>query len=271
MNKIKIGCLLFFLTGSLHAQNSQDTSKQLQQGTNADDPANFLTRTEVFNELQHHENDIYINQTVLRNIIQIGKRFSTRIDIPYVYNSFNSLAEHQPSGIGDISFRLLGFKITENPKAAFTLSMEVSLNTAQSPLLGTGKNLLIPVVSYTRAVPAKKLLFSMLFQQTNSISGDESRPDISFSKVQIILLKHFTRKSWVVLAPEWYFDYVKGGVSMNLRSRFAHAPSPRVNLWVTPSAGIFGDFSARYQWSLDIGSRFFLFRKIYLKERLNKL
>ena len=96
----------------------------------------------------------------------------------------------------------------------------------------------------------------MIFQQTNSVGGDEERADISFSKLQCILLKTLTRKTWVVLAPEWFFDYVHGGVSMNLRGRLTHAPTPRMNIWATPSAGVFGDFIGRFQWSVDIGVRY---------------
>jgi hypothetical protein len=79
---------LFFLSCQscvLLAQNSADTVKQEQIKKNADDPANFLTRVEFFNELQHYErngNDFYVNQTTLRTILRIGKRFTTRIDLP---------------------------------------------------------------------------------------------------------------------------------------------------------------------------------------------
>ena len=58
----------------------------------------------------------------------------------------------------------------------------------------------------------------------------------------------------MVLAPEWFLDYVNGGFSMNLRTRLTYGLTPRINIWVTPSAGIFGDFQARYQWSADMGS-----------------
>ena len=95
----------------MFAQNSADTVKQEQIKKNADDPANFLTRVEFFNELQHYErngNDFYVNQTTLRTILKIGKRFTTRIDLPYVYNSINAPSNYKQSGIGDISFRLLG-------------------------------------------------------------------------------------------------------------------------------------------------------------------
>jgi hypothetical protein len=262
---------LFFLlapAGIMQAQNPVDTLKKVQPRPNADDPSQFFTRIELFNELQRYDKtDIYVNQTVLRSIFKIGKRFTTRIDLPYVYNSLNTPANHKQSGIGDISFRLVGYKFLENPKSAFTASIEVSLNTAQSPLLGTGKNILIPVVSYTKVIPKKKMLLSLVFQQTNSVSGDKNRSTISFSKLQVIAVKYLSKRSWVVLAPEWFLDYVHGGLSMNLRSRFTHAPAPRINIWITPSAGIFGDFAGRYQLSLDIGARFFLLREMNLKKK----
>ncbi|HEY6504617.1 MAG TPA: hypothetical protein VIZ28_11630 [Chitinophagaceae bacterium] len=256
---------LFFLLHHviiLQAQNSPDTLKNEPVKANADDPSQFITRIEVFNELQRYDkSDIYLNQTVLRTILKIGKRFTTRIDLPYVYNSFSSPAKHRQSGIGDISLRLLGYKFFEKKLSAFTASMEVSLNTAQSRLLGTGKNLLIPMVTYSKLMPKKKLLLSASLQQVNSVSGDETRSDISFSKLQVVLIRYFSKKTWVVLAPEWFLDYMNGGLSMNLRTRLTHAPSPRINIWVTPSAGIFGDFVGRYQWSADIGGRYFLFRE----------
>ena len=263
--------LLFLLhhISFLFAQNSADTVKQEQLKKNADDPANFLTRAELFNELQHYErngNDFYVNQTTLRTILKLGKRFTTRIDLPYVYNSTNTPANYKQSGIGDISFRLLGYKFWEKQLSAFTASIEISMNTAQSPILGTGKNVILPVISYSKLIPKKKLLFSAILQQANSISGDETRSDISFSKLQVIVIKYWTRRFWTVLAPEWYLDYVHGGASMNLRTRFTGAPTPRMNIWITPSAGIFGDFVGRYQWSLDIGGRYFFLREMNFKK-----
>ena len=267
---------LFFLlcqACGLLAQNSTDTVKQEQIKKNADDPANFLTRIEFFNELQHYErngNDFYVNQTTLRTILRIGKRFTTRVDLPFVYNSIKTPANHKESGIGDISFRLLGYKFLEKKLSAFTASVEISLNTAQSPILGTGKNVIIPVVSYSKLLPKNKILFSAVLQQANSIGGDEARSDISFSKLQIIVLKYWSRRFWTVLAPEWFYDYINDGVSMNLRTRFTGAPTPRMNIWITPSAGIFGDFLGRYKWSLDIGGRYFLLREMNFKKKNGK-
>ena len=270
MKKLLLCFLSLYHISFLLAQNSADTVKQEQLKKNADDPANFLTRVEVFNELQHHEkngNDFYVNQTTLRTILKIGKRFTTRIDLPYVYNSINTPANYKQSGIGDISFRLLGYKFLEKKLSAFTASIEISMNTAQSPILGTGKNVILPVVSYSKLIPKKKILLSAVLQQANSISGDETRSDISFSKLQLIALKYWSKRFWTVLAPEWYYDYVNDGASMILRTRFTGAPTPRMNIWITPSAGIFGDFAGRYQWSLDIGGRYFFLREMNFKKK----
>jgi hypothetical protein len=263
--------MLFLLyVGISHAQTSSDTLKNDSIKANADDPSQFFTRIEVFNELQHYDkngSDFYFNQTVLRTVVKIGKRFTTRIDLPYVHNSINTPANHRQSGIGDITFRLLGYKFFEKPKSAFTVSMEVSMNTAQSPILGTGKNILIPVVSYTQLIPRKKILYSVVLQQANSVGGDEARADVSFSKIQVILIKYWSKRTWSVLAPEWFIDYIQGGLSMNLRSRMTYAPAPRINIWITPSVGIFGDFPGRYQWSLDVGGRYFFLRKMDFKKK----
>jgi hypothetical protein len=253
-----LSCLI---TASSYAQSSGDTLAKAGVATKADDPSQFITRMELYNELQYYKKrDIYLNQTILRSVIKIGKKFTTRIDLPFVHNSFSPSGDMKSSGIGDISFRVLGYKFREKPLSAFTASMEISLNTAASQLLGTGKTILIPVISYTQAFPKNKLLFSLVLQQANSIGGDENRADINFTKIQLIGLRILSKRTWLVLAPEWFIDYENGGISMNLRSRLTHAPRPRLNVWITPSAGVFGDFAGRYTWSIDIGSRYFLFR-----------
>jgi hypothetical protein len=252
--------LLFFPYAAIHAQQPTDSLKKAPP-PNADDPSQFITRVEVYNELQYHENrQLYLNQAVTRVIIKLGKRFTTRVDIPYVYNSIGSATQEQQSGLGDISVRLLGYQLYQRPRSALTASIELSFNTAGSPYLGTGKNLVIPMVTYSLLLPKQKMLFSALFQQANSFSGEESRQTVGFSKLQLIALRYWSKKSWTVLAPEFYHDNMKGGVSMNLRLRMTHAPAPRLNVWVTPSVGVFGDFIGRYKWSVDLGGRYFLFR-----------
>lgn len=223
----------------------------------AEDPTQFISRIELFNEYQHFNNGIGLNITTLRSVIKFGKRFTTRVEIPFVYNSKNT-TEYKQQGFSDISFRLLGFRIYESRKDAISLSIEASLNTAQSPLLGTGKNVIVLMGTYTRVLVPRRMLLAGAIQQANSVSGDPTRPRLSFSKLQVFLLNFWSKKTWTVLAPECFVDYVKGGASMNLEGRFAYAPVPKFNLWAKAGCGLFGSFIARYQWTSEIGGRLFL-------------
>ena len=253
--------ILAHLIKTSNAQTSSETIKAESQTASADDPSKFFTRIELFNELQHHDEDFYINQTILRTNIKIGKRLTTRIDIPYVYNTKESPEGYKKAGLGDISFRLLGYRIYESPKSALTLSVEFSLNTAESPLLGTGKNLVIPMITYSKILKAKKTILAFTFQQVNSFSGDEDRNQLNYSKIQAILLLTHTKKIWTAISTDWFADYENGGLSLNLKGRVVYAQSPIIHFWAQAGAGIFGDFIGRFQWSAEIGSRFFLFRK----------
>jgi len=251
---------LLFSCTCVFAQNADSVQKQTP-AVNADDPSQFITRIEVYNELQYRfENDYYLNQAVIRAILKLGKRFTTRVDVPYVHNTIGAATSEQQSGIGDISVRLLGYQLFQKPRSALTASIELSFNTAESPFLGAGKNVVIPMVTYSLLMPKQKLLFSGLFQQANSFHGSEARRDVSFSKLQLIVLRYWSKRFWSLLAPEFYYDYIGTGLSMNMRARMTHAPSPRINVWITPSVGVFGDFFARYTWSVDVGGRFFLLR-----------
>jgi hypothetical protein len=138
--------------------------------------------------------------------------------------------------------------------------VEFSLNTAGSRLLGTGKNLILPVITYSRQLKKFHGFASIVIQQTNSLQGAEDRKDINFSKVQAILLKNVSKKMWIVAAPTLFIDYVDGGTSMNMESRMAFAPKPRVNLWIQAGIGVYGDFRARYVWGTQIGYRYMMFR-----------
>lgn len=263
--RFSICLVLLAQTGFITAQSQSDTltSLPVPRVISADDPSQFLTRVEVFNEFQHYDKagGFNLNQTVLRTIVKLGKRFTTRVDIPYVTNTFPYPQGFDKGGLGDISFRLLGYNIYQARRSAVTASLEISLNTASTPAQGTGKNMIIPVISYSGFLKDNRTLLALVLQQTNSFSGDESRPDFSFTKLQGIMLHYWNKKTWSVVAPELFIDYINGGTSMIIKGRMAFAPRPRINLWAQVNAGLYGDFIARYNWGAEAGCRYFMFRK----------
>jgi hypothetical protein len=259
--------LIAILFNSVYAQSKKDTIQTDQRMASAEDPSQFFTRIEIFNELQYFDKDYYLNQTIWRTIIKIGNRLTTRVDIPWVYNTKYSPEGFKQSGLGDITFRLLGYRFLESPKSAVTASIEFSLNTAESPLLGSGKNLIIPLITYSRIFKPQKMILSLTFQQANSFSGDETRKQVNFSKFQTILVKKYTSKIWTVFITDWFADYENGGLSMNARIRAGYGATPIFHFWTQGGAGIFGDFFGRYQWTAELGARFFILRKRNIKTR----
>jgi hypothetical protein len=246
----------------IEAQAPSDTLSQNQPQKSADDPSLFLTRVEIFNEFQHYDKatGFNINQTVVRTIVKIGKRFTTRLDVPLVSNTVPNDQGYSSFGLGDISIRLLGYKFLETRRSAITASVEFQFNTADSPILGTGKELIIPVLSYSTLLKGNKNLVFVLFQQVNSIGGDEQRSTVNFSKIQSALIHYWSRRLWTVVANEFFIDYENGGTSMIMKCRMTGIPAPRLNMWAQINAGLYGDFIGRYDWGAEVGCRYFLWR-----------
>jgi hypothetical protein len=268
MKKLLFFFLLLMNFNILYCQNLSDTTKTNQNEVAAgDDPSQFFTRIELFNEVQHFPNDIYLDQTTLRINVKIGKRFTTRLDVPFVYNSLSSAADYDHFGLGDISIRLLGYQFLQSKRSALTASIEVGFNTAQSPILGTGKNMAIPMLTFSHMMKNRKTILAFVFQQAHSFGGYSDRNTLSFSKMQAILIHVWTRRFWTVVAPEGYIDYVYGGLSMNLEARCAYAPTRRINVWAQAGVGLFGDFIARYQWGAEVGCRYYFLRNTAFKKK----
>src|SRR5688500_9749351 len=100
MKKFLSLIILLQIAISSEAQDPVDSVKK-SPDVNADDPSQFLTTMELYNEVQYYDKkDVYLNQTVFRNVIKIGKRFTTRIDMPFVYNSLQTPGKFKQSGLG---------------------------------------------------------------------------------------------------------------------------------------------------------------------------
>jgi hypothetical protein len=263
-----ISCCLLFFGYAVSSFAQQDSVKSnTHSGLAQDDPSQFLTRVEVFNELQYRESLGHLNVTMFRSVIALGKKMTTRFDIPVVHNTA-PIEGYDRSGIGDISIRLLGYRIVESKRMVALASAEFSFNTAQSPLLGTGKNIISPVLAASWRIPKHKTVIAGLVQEYFSLWGDNSRPDISWTKLQFFLLNAWSRRAWTMLAPEMYFNHHKSGASLNLEATAYYRVTGRCTLWLKSGAGLFGNHPARYQWTMETGLRYLMLRKGSIHLRL---
>lgn len=191
--------------------------------------------------------------TTARGIMAIGKRFTTRLDIPYITLPRTSSTE-ATSGIGDVSARLLGYKILQSRRSAMLASVEVSFPTAQSPLLGTGRNIITPVIAYSFYMPKRKAVLALTYQDYFSFGGDESRAHIRWSRIQLYHIHPWSRRVWTLVLPELYYDHADGGYSMNVEATGYYRMSDRFAVWLKGGAGLFGDHPARYDWTVRLDS-----------------
>lgn len=257
---LKALALLLFLSLIITSAFCQVDSTANQSGMDHEDPANIRARVSAFSELQALQNGNYLLVSTARANIPIGKGFSTRLDIPYVYYS-KSVANYDQYGLGDISLRLLGYQVFQNPKAALIASIECSFNTAASPLLGSGKNIIIPVVAYSRYFPKNRTITAISFQQFYSVSGDANRDDISFTKLQFYYIKALSNKFATLVLPELFFNHLEGDISMNIEANLFYKVSNRIAGWGKGGVGLFGDFAGRYNWTSEIGVRYLIVNK----------
>ncbi len=257
---MKIGrllCIVILVLAQLMAAQQDSTKTTAHSGIIHDDPSQVLSRFEFFNEFQHLQNGEDRNVTTLRSVVSFWKRFTTRIDIPLVYYS-GEVADYDQYGLGDISVRLLGYKLIDVKSSALLASVEFSFNTAQSPLLGTGKNMIIPVVSYSKLYLKQQTILALSLQQYYSLWGDETRPDIQFTKMQFYYLKGWSKKVWTLLLPEVYMDHKTTAFSMDVELKVFYRISPKLAVWGKGGIGLFGDHPARYDYTTEIGLRYLL-------------
>jgi hypothetical protein len=256
---LAIGLMLWAQT-SVGQAKPDTTAIQDHGGASQDDPSNVLTRVEIFNEYQQTTSDRPVNITTFRGIMALGKRFTTRIDIPYVALPTASSPE-ATAGLSDISVRLLGYRLLKTRRSAMLASVELSMPTAQSPLLGSGRYVLTPVVAYSTLFPKTKSIVALTYQEFFSFGGDESRQNIRWTRFQLYHIQPWSGRFWTMLLPEYYYDHADGGSSMNVELFGFYRISNAFSCWLKGGAGLFGEHLARYTWTSEVGLRYLILRK----------
>lgn len=240
--------------------SGQTDSTSHQNGILQDDPSNIFTRIELFNEYQVSTEGDALNVTTARSVMAIGKRFTTRIDIPYIVLPSTATTE-AASGISDISARLLGYKILQSRRSAMLASVELSFPTAQSPRLGLGRYVITPVLAYSFYLPRRKAVLAMTYQEYYSFGGDESRAHIRWTRMQLYHIRPWSRRVWTLVLPELYYDHAGGSFSMNMEATGYYRLTDRFAVWLKGGAGLFGDHPARYGWTVEVGLRHLIWKK----------
>lgn len=223
------------------------------------DPTDFKTRFETRYEYQSLQSGGARQLVVPRYEHAFSRALSLRFDLPYVVDDSPSRDVDDEHGIGDMTVRP-ALRVHRSEAFSLVTAAEFILDTASDERLGTGKNVVAPLVYASFGLPRFNSVLFPYAQHYVSVSGDDERNDINQTLLRLGLLTRWPRRFYSFLEPSLYVDWERDqrtGFTLELEvGRFA---TSRLALWARPGVGLWGDnLPPVYNWNFEVGFRYFL-------------
>jgi hypothetical protein len=192
----------------------------------------------------------------------MGKRFSMRLRARYKNLSVDNptaspFGTSEVSGIGDFDARLLAIAYTSK-KLIVAAGLEAFFDTASNDALGSGKTALGPQVFFVfPGILGGHSMFAPGYQYVFDIAGDDDRPDIGRSQIDLYLVWVLAGgKNWLIVDPQIILDHEADTEPMTVEAEwgFMIAPSAGASGYLRPGYGIGSD--KPYSWNLEVGLKF---------------
>jgi hypothetical protein len=254
-------------------------AKQDNSGTN---PANFTYDYRWYPEmaqLPHERGSMITNTFELRlplgrdvaylqgktegdKIYDMGRMFQLRFrgryqNLSLTDSGAGSFGASSVSGIGDFDARLLALPYASS-KLILAAGLELFMDTASNPALGSGKWSLAPMaIAILPGVFGKGSLFAPAYQYVFSVAGEEDRADISRSQIDIYCVWGLAKgRNWLIVDPQIVLDHKNKRelATAEVEWGFMIAPAAGVSGYVRPGVGI-GHYRP-YNWNLELGIKF---------------
>jgi len=234
-------------------------------GTN---PLNLQRTALFYNEFQGRGGGRYTNFLNLRYIEPFADgKAAVRLTVPFVAQdlagrgtfSFGDAnipveaRDGRDTGIGDLGVRL-NYVLAATPAYGILVGLDSTWDTASGVLLGTGKNLLAPVIVYARFLPGGTI-FAPAYQHYFTIGGDDSRARVTSGAFDFYYVKP-ARNGWWTLDPAVTINYGVGNrvaAQIELERGFLIGPQGKgvASWYIRPGVGI-GRYRA-YDWNIEAG------------------
>jgi hypothetical protein len=219
-------------------------SAEDKTGTN---PVNFQSEMRLFNVFTELPDGAgYINEMRYRQVWPFdNRRQQIRLEIPLVTTNVTGETEF---GFGDLLVRwLMVTKAT--PKNAVAVGVESTWDTATSDVLGTGKNVLAPVVFYVIFLPEKKAIFAPGYQYRFDIGGSDARADVSLSAIDLYYV--LLPKPGSMIDPQIIIDHESSTTYVQVETEFGRMMGPGWSTYLRPGFPIGGN--RLMDWNLEFG------------------
>jgi hypothetical protein len=230
-----------------------ETKPSAEVDTSGTDPTKFLRTLGLRNEYQRLPNDKSFNLTTLTYIHPFADgRMNVRLKAPLAYTD---AAGDDEFGLGDLSLRYNWLAHVDASKGIL-LSADISADSASEDVLGRGKWIFSPSVTYAMFV-SPTMIFAPAYQHNISFAGDDDRKDVNESVIDLYMV--FTaedKKSWWIIDPALVIDWeteqntpftIEVEYGRNIGTLLGGA----LNAYVRPGVGIGQDRG--YDWNIEIG------------------
>jgi hypothetical protein len=147
--------------------------------------------------------------------------------------------------------------LKKTPRAGFTGYCDFWFDTAESADFGLGKFSAGPALAVALMNPYKDRMLSASVQHKFSYAGDSSRMDIARTRMEVIINRSFRERSWIVLNPVIFMDWISGKSVGDLEMETGLRLGDHASLWVRPGVGLWGQaVSGGYNSYLQAGVRY---------------
>ena len=192
----------------------------------------------------------------------MGKRFQMRFRARYKSLSVDApgagaFDSEDVSGIGDFDARLLGIAYASK-RFILAPGLEAFFDTASNDALGEGKTSLGPVVfGVFPGILGGRSLFAPGYQYIFSVSGEDARPDISRSQIDLYFVWLLAQgKNWLIVNPQIFLDHEndKEAATIEAEWGFMIAPALGISGYMRPGVGMGTD--RPYDWNFEVALKF---------------
>jgi hypothetical protein len=243
------------LPGLASAQESQAEVSEIGEAadTSGTNPA-VLTRTlSISNEYRFLPDDNYYNQTLIRYTEPFwdGKA-SVRLTLPI---EATDLAGDDEFGIGDIAAKFSWIPYVSRHQA-FILSTEIYAPTASEDVLGTGKWVAAPGVTWAYFA-SPEVIIAPAYIHNFSFAGEDDRADVNRGDFDLyVVYRPHGKRWWITSDTTVSYDFETDSTPVSWELNFGRnlkkfENGAALNGYIRPGVGIGSD--RPYDFNIEVG------------------
>ena len=222
--------------------------------------AGFRTsRFEIRDEYLDLQGGATVFMIVPRLDVLASPDLSFRIETPMVSTHAGAPNNDTESGLGDILLRG-SYRVARGAGYAIVAGSELILNTATSEDLGTGKNLIAPLIFASINLPQYNSVVFPFLEYYFTLGGDASRQDVNYASIKSAFLTYWPNLVYTIVEPQVIVDHERANkVGLTLDGEIGRFLDRDTAIWVRTGFGLVGeDLPQVYDWKFEVGVRFFL-------------